>query len=214
MSFLSYFNFFGCYYDSFMLGDTILYYRENSYKYIITYISSYDSDITIYLGKIYDKINNLYDYKRFQYPTSCGKNAEYICKNLKMTGVKVGKIIITAWKKNKKEVDLRTIESIYGKIGITINSSYHSLVYLEIKIKDIHYYVAIETTSYTPYRLQFYIADNYSNFSTIIKERYQCNSFDISFECDKYWFNIANKSKISGGKSKKTRKSKKLIYNK
>lgn len=209
MSFLSYFNFFGCYYDSFELGDTKLYYRENSYKYIITYISSYDSDVTTYLGKIYDEINNLYNHKRFQYPTSCGNNAEYICKNLNMRGVKVGKIIITDWNKHKKKVDLRTIVSIYGEIGITINSSYHALVYLEIKIKDIRYYVAIETTSYTPYRLQFYIGDTSINLSTIIKKRYQCNSFDISFKCGKYWWNIANESKNSDGKSKKLRKSKK-----
>ena len=67
---------------------------------------------------------------KFYYSHVCGQNAEYICNNLRMSGIKVVKIIINNWNEYKKDDDLRTIESIYGPIGISINSSYHALVYL------------------------------------------------------------------------------------
>ena len=177
-----------------ILENTLLKYKVIDNKYIITYISSYDENLNDYLNSIFDKINKFYEQKHLQYSRCCGKNATFICNNLKIKGIKVGKIIINDWKNNMNEVDLETIKSTYGEYDICIGSSYHALAYLILNIEKIKYHIAIETTSNDPYKLQFYIGNSYDEFLTILKRRYQCNKIYKSFECDKYWYDICHKN--------------------
>lgn len=182
-----------------VIGDTTLFCKTVESKYIITYIDEYDTDIDDDIERIFDAIFRLYDSNKLAYANVCGANAEYICKNVKIPGIKLGKIIITNWI-NTIEENINTIESIYGPIDITIGASYHALAYLEITKNGKKYYVAIETTSCNPYKLQFYIDADENNFTNIIKTRYQCIDFICSFECDKIWWEIA---RVGGKKSKK-----------
>jgi hypothetical protein len=137
------------------------------------------------------------------YANVCGANAEFICNNLKIDGFAVGKIIITEWVGGNKDVK-NTIQTIYGPIGNTIGACYHALAYLKTTI-GTKYYIAIETTICTPYKLQFYIANDLNKFGNIITTRYQCTDFRISFDCDKLWNEIA----YGRGGRKRTKKGKK-----
>ena len=190
---------------SITIGDTLLNYKTNGNKYIITYIAPhYNAVLDTYLDKIFGDIFPLYDSRKLMYGNVCGANAEFICKSLKIDGLKLGKIIITDWViKNDKQIE--QIKSVYGPINITIGSSYHALAYLEVTIEGTPYYVAIETTSCVPYKLQFYVGNNEDEFENIINTRYQCSKFKISFECDKDWIAIAYR----GGKKTKTNKKQK-----
>ncbi len=157
---------------------------------------------------IFDRIFPFYNSRKLFHSNVCGTNAEYICKTLKIDGLKIGKIIITDWVKSiyQNKENLQSIESVYGSTLLTIGASYHALVYLEITIMEKKYYVAIETTICEPYKLQFYLGNSEAELKRIIKIRYQCNDFKISFDCEKSWDDIA----YNGGKRKtnKMRKNK------
>jgi hypothetical protein len=192
------------------IGDTLLNYKTNRDKYIITYINEeYNPVLDTYLDKIFDGIFPHYTTRKLEYSNVCGANAEFICKNLKIDGIILGKIIITDWVAKNDEI-ISTIRSVYGPLGNTIRASYHALAYLELTIEEIKYYVAIETTSCVPYKLQFYVGSNQGDFETIIKTRYQCNHFKTSFDCEKFWIDIA----YSGGKKRKTKNKKLKTKNK
>jgi hypothetical protein len=198
---------------SITIRDTLLNYKiinkNNKDKYIITYIEEYNILLDTYLNNIFNIIFPHYDAGALSYSNVCGDNAEFICNKLKNTRLEAGKIIITEWvTKNwviKNEELIETIESVYGRIGTTIGSSYHALAYLTVIIEKTNYYVAIETTICVPYKLQFYVGSNKEEFEKIITTRYQCSNFKISFDCDKSWQDIAYNR---GGKNKKTKKQK------
>ena len=190
---------------SITIGDTLLNYKNNEKKYIITYIEEYNTLLDTYLNDIFDGIFPHYETRALLYSNVCGANAEFICNNLKISKLMLGKIIITDWV-TKNDEAITTIESVYGRIGITIGASYHALAYLTVIIEETQYYVAIETTSCDPYKLQFYVGSNEADFEKIIKTRYQCSNFKISFDCKKSWIEIAYNI---GGKNKKTKKNKK-----
>jgi len=189
---------------SITIGDTLLNYKINENKYIITYIEEYNTGLDTNLNNIFDGIFPHYAKSSLSYSNVCGANAEFICKNLKISGLTLGKIIITDWVTRNDKV-IEQIVSVYGPIGITIGASYHALAYLTVIIEETNYYVAIETTSCVPYKLQFYVGSNQSEFEQIIKTRYQCSNFKISLDCDKSWMDIAYSS---GGKNEKTKKRK------
>ena len=195
---------------SITIGDTLLNYKKNENKYIITYIEEYNTLLDTYLNNIFNSIFPHYDTRALSYSNVCGDNTEFICNKLKKTGLEAGKIIITDWvTKNwviKNDELINTIESIYGPIGITIGASYHALAYLTVIIEETNYYVAIETTICVPYKLQFYVGSNKEEFEKIIKTRYQCSNFKISFDCYKSWNDIAYN--LSGGKTKKQKNKK------
>jgi hypothetical protein len=199
---------------SITIGDVLLNYKINYNKYIITYIEEYNTLLDTYLNNIFNSIFPYNAVPALSYSNVCGDNAEFICKKLNKTGLKAGKIIITNWAikiwDTKNDELIKTIESVYGLIGLTIGQSYHSLAYLTVIIEETNYYVAIETTICVPYKLQFYVGSNKKKFETIIKTRYQCSNFKISFDCDESWMNIAYKDIAykSGGKNKKTKKRK------
>uniref|UniRef100_A0A6C0K331 Uncharacterized protein n=1 Tax=viral metagenome TaxID=1070528 RepID=A0A6C0K331_9ZZZZ len=186
---------------SITIGDTLLNYKNNEDKYIITYIEEYNTGLDTILNNIFDGIFPHYETSSLLYSNVCGANAEFICKNLKISGLTLGKIIIRDWVTRNDKVR-EQIVSVYGPIGISIGASYHALAYLTVIIEETIYYVAIETTSCFPYKLQFYVGSNQSEFEQIIKTRYQCSNFKISFDCENKWYNIR------GGKKQKTKKQK------
>jgi hypothetical protein len=170
-------------------GDT-LYYKTDKMKYITTYITEYNPAVDSYLNRIFDIIIPSYSSRHLMYSNVCGANAEFVCKTLKMDGIRPGKIIITEWVQKNAE-NLAIIASIYEPMSGSIGMHYHALVYLEIKIDDKIYYVAIETTLCVPYKLQFYVGNNIDELKHILKTRYQCNDFKISHDCEKSWYDIA-----------------------
>jgi predicted Zn-dependent peptidase len=191
---------------SIQIGDTLLKYKthKNDY-YIITYIEDYEEYLNDILNKIHEGIMPHYigTPPALRFANVCGNNAEFICENLKLDGIKLGKIIITDWVKPENVSKIDTIYGIYGSEVSTIGSSYHALVYLEVLDENNNtpkYYVAIETTCGEKYDLQFYVGSNKEDLNTIIKARYQCKGFKISFDCKKDWNQIANSH--SGGKPK------------
>jgi len=192
---------------SITIGDTLLNYKINESKYIITYIEEYNTGLDTILNNIFDSIYPHYAKRSLSYSNVCGDNSEFICNNLseylKISGLTLGKIIITDWVTKNDNVR-KQIVLVYGPIGVTIGASYHALAYLTVIIEETNYYVAIETTSCVPYKLQFYVGSNQSEFEQIIKTRYQCSNFKISFDCEKSWIDIAYSS---GGKKTKKRKN-------
>jgi hypothetical protein len=191
---------------SITLGINELRYKINGDKYITTFISNYSVNIDNYLEQIYNIIYPNYTSKKLEYSNTCGENAEFICKNLNIHGIKVGKLIINNWVEKNSEYlkNLEKIEIVYGPIYSTIGGTYHTLVYLEINEINEKNYVAIETTSCEPYKLQFYIGKDMTEFEKIINTRYQCKNFKISFDCEKNWLAIAH----GGKKNKKNKKTK------
>ena len=188
------------------IDNTVLKYKTNRDKYIITSIDEiHSAELDTYLDDIFNFVFPFYSSRKLQHSNVCGNNAEFICKNLKTTGLipTLGKIIIVNWI-DRNNATLGTIESVYGPRGVTIGSSYHALAYLEVTVKETTYYIAIETTICTPYKLQFYVGSNREDFETIIKSRYQCSDFKISYDCDKSWTEIAYR----GGKRRKTKNKK------
>ena len=194
------------------IGDTLLKYKTNENKYIITYIEDYYPDLDIFINEIFDSIFPYYRSGKLSYGNVCGANAEYICNILNKKKLISGKIIITDWVTENREI-ISTIENVYGSIGNTIRAHYHALVYLTAIIGEKLYMVAIETTQCRPYQLQFYVGSNQEDFDKIIKTRYQCNNFKMSDNCDKYWMAIAyggKKRKLSTKKRKLSTKKRKL----
>lgn len=199
---------------SITLGSNTLNYKTNEKKYITTFSSEYNIAVDAYLDNIFNAIFPFYDSRQMQHSNVCGANAEFICKNLKIDGISLGKIIIVNWIEENPE-NLKEITKFYGDNSLTIRASYHALAYLELTIEDIKYYVAIETTICDPYKLQFYVGTNEGEFENIIKTRYQCSDFKVSFDCVKSWDGIAYnrggkpKQKHKKGKSRKTNKCRK-----
>jgi hypothetical protein len=195
------------------IGDTLLNYKTNEQKYIITYIRDYNPHLDTFINKIFDSIFPHYHSGYLSYGNVCGANAKYICNILNKKELISGKIIITDWVTENSEI-IDTIESVYGSIGNTIRAHYHALVYLTAIIGETTYMVAIETTQCRPYQLQFYVGSNPEEFDKIIKTRYQCNNFKMSDICDKDWMAIAynggKKRKLSTKKRKLSTKKRKL----
>jgi len=165
-----------------VLNEIVLKYLINKNKYIVTYIYYYDDSVNFYLDRAFNYIYSLYSIGVLQYSNVCGDNVENVCKKLNINGINVGKIIITDWIIDQNKKDLDTIKLIYGPIICTINASYHALVYLEIIVNNNITYAAIETTSCYPHKLQFYIGKTKEELSTIVKLRYQCNDYYISYK--------------------------------
>lgn len=180
------------------IGSSKLSYITQENKYIITYITKYNNEINNYLSNIFDAIFPLYNNNKLAHANVCGANATIICKQLKINRHKPGKIIITDWVSPINPSVIRSIESVYGPVGLTIDSTYHALVYLEITLNQT-YYVAIETTICHPYTLQFYVGNTAEELKKMLKIRYQCNDYKISLDCDEIWQKIA----YAGGKTKK-----------
>uniref|UniRef100_A0A6C0KY84 Uncharacterized protein n=1 Tax=viral metagenome TaxID=1070528 RepID=A0A6C0KY84_9ZZZZ len=191
---------------------TLLNYKIYENKYIITYVEEYNEALNIYLYNIFQHLEFYYQIGKLSYSNVASDNAKFICENLKINGVTtLGQIIISDGVIKNDEI--KTIESIYGNICLTIGASYHALAYLKVSIEETEYYVAIETTICDPrYRLQFYVGSNENELENIIKIRYQSNNVRISSEFDKNWYdggkNEKTKTKKTKTKKTKTKKTK------
>jgi hypothetical protein len=145
---------------SITIGDVVLNYGYNKFGDIITTITvDLNGPLEPFIKQI-KRILNISPIKRGI--ADCGVNSEKICKKLKgiIEGT-VGKIIITEWVKPINKTNNRIFDAVYGDMPITIGGSYHALVYLEIIIEGIKYYIAIETTSCN---LQFYVESDPETF--------------------------------------------------
>ena len=96
---------------SIAIRDTLLNYKKNENKYIITYIEEYNTLLNTYLNSIFNSIFPHYDTRELSYSNVCGNNTEFICNKLKKTRIEAGKIIITDWVTENDEL-IKTIESV------------------------------------------------------------------------------------------------------
>ena len=192
------------------IGDTQLKLKTKDNKYIITYVNEYDEQLDTLLDTIFKELTQYYN-KGLNYDKVCDANAKFICQNLKIEkNLKLGKIIITDWIRPIKEENIKNITKVYGSTTLRIGgAAYHALAYLEVFIEEKYYYVAIESTVSTPYKLQFFVGNDESKFESLIKTCFQCNSFRVSFECDTLWYNIAYPKTGGKRKSRRNRKTKK-----
>ena len=60
------------------IGNDILNYKTVINKYIITYLSDYDTIVDTYIENIFHIILNFYDQYRVVYSNRCGDNAKYM----------------------------------------------------------------------------------------------------------------------------------------
>ena len=186
------------------INDLKLLYIPIESNYIITYISHIlTSNVFALFKEIFTSFFPLYSSGKLEYKNVCGPNADYICKNIKIRDKSFGKIIITDWLKTDNRATISYIESIYGSAPLTIGASYHALSYIEIAVDEKIYYIAIETTNCIFYKLQYYIGESAEELKTILKARYQCKDYKISYDCDKSWMEIAWPHMYKGGSGKK-----------
>ena len=173
---------------SIIIGDISLNYKYYKDRYIITYIKEYENQfLDNYLNNLFKNIYPHYKLNNLSYSNVCGSNVVFICNHLKIYGLNPGKIIITEWVSTNNKI-IKKIEDVYGDTDFTIDASYHALAYLKVSIenKQTPYYIAIETTSCYPYKLQFYVGMDENELKTIIMARYQCSEITISFDCEKF----------------------------
>ena len=187
---------------------------------IITYVEDYNILLDDYLIYIFRQINLNYLMGYLSYGNVSGHNAQFICKNTnilksEISGLTLDKIVKLRINANENAIDLdnddkiksiKTIKLVYGAIGQTIGATFHELPYLTISIDGTKYYIAIETTIESPYKLQFYVGNNEEKLKDIIKTRYQndIENIEIIDNCDQEWY----KNEYDGGKTKKTKTSK------
>jgi hypothetical protein len=201
------------------IGENKLFYITNANKYIISFVdeSLQDNlDINKTINIVYDTIipcYNNYDRMRLVYGNTCDANSQELCNKLKgylgdrvQTG-NLGRIIIYDYPVIDESVKTQ-IATIYGTREYwSPGSTHHVLAYLEIIISGITFYVAIETTSSNPYKLQFYVATTKEDLIKIINIRYPNEELKISNElgdCNKPW-NVIMFPTSSGGKKQKTK---------
>jgi hypothetical protein len=89
---------------SIAIGGNTLQYKVNEKIYITTYTSMYNEIIDNEIEKIFDGIFPYYKTKNLLYSNVCGANAEFICKNLTIPDITLGKLIIKNWVKNREEL--------------------------------------------------------------------------------------------------------------
>jgi hypothetical protein len=203
-------------------------------KYIVCFLDTIDNNALSFINNLYELISfNYYINKKlYKYTNSCGQNSNNICNALKQEtnlinnyNIKPGKIIILKWA-NYTEEDYKKVKSIFGDIREQINKmlTYHSLVYIEFFINNKWYYITIETTKETPYKLQFCLGENKKDLDVVLSARYLCEKYVVVYDCNLPWTLIKeneqrkeNELKI-GGKRKKIikriKKTKKLNINK
>jgi hypothetical protein len=165
------------------------------------YSVSYKNDMDC-IQQIVDTINSLFDVIRPMYVSNeliyankCGDNVQNVGKMLNKVIVgnyKIGQIIITDWNNKITKFELDQIEKVFGTTLMVINANYHALVYIEITINEQTYFIAIETVIYNPYSLQFYIGLTKEQLSEILKTRYLCKKYIVTYDCNKQWMDIVN----------------------
>ena len=191
--------------QSFTANNITIDYLRFDNNYIVSFLDNLNENVLSYIKSLFNVIYTDY-YKKglYSYTNFCGSNSTNICNELRNNNddIKTGKRIIYKWANYTKE-DYNTINKIFGYINEQISSNYHSLVYIEKIIDNITYYIAIETTTDKPFKLQFLVGDSKKTLDLLLSARYLCNKYNITYECDiNWWDTLLSK----GGKKKKLTK--------
>jgi len=176
--------------DSITINGFTFNYKKFSDKYIISFIGDeLNEKIVKYIDRLFNEIHPYYFMDNILFSNVCGSNVEFICEHIKYKNNKVGKIIIVDWQNMYiRDKYINIIENLFGWVGVSIGASYHALVYIEVNIDNYGlFYIAIETASGDPYKLQFYISKNKNDFDNMLNARYLCKSFFSTFEIHKNW---------------------------
>ena len=196
---------------SIRIGDVeLLYdslYDEDGFGYITTSIGPQDTIIDEFIKILAFEIKQFYIAGRIKIsPNNCAVNSMFLCHYLKgnlekysTNHIDIGRLIIVNWVEGN---EIEKIKDVYGETRNSIGRAFHELLYLSINIEGQTYHIAVETTIFSPYHLQFYIGTN--DFEELIKTRYQCENFFITYLCDEPYYAIV----YSGGKRKCKRKTK------
>lgn len=156
-------------------------YQSNKCKYIVTFTNHYPNEIEPYLEKIYNTLFYYYSNKNISYSKDSNSNVDFICNHIKLLNCITGKISIKDWIPNDS-YNIEKITSVYGPIQNTIGADCHNLVYLKIPgVDEQEYHIAIETSLFIPYNLQFYVGTSLENLDEIIQKRYQCKKIMLRF---------------------------------
>lgn len=154
-------------------------FQSNKCKYIVTFTNPYPNELEPYLEKIYNTLFYYYSNKNLSYSKNSKSNVDYICNHIKLLNGITSKITIKDWIPTESS-NIEKITSVYGPIQNTIGAECHNLVYLKICCVDEEdYHIAIETSLFIPYNLQFYIGTTWDNLDEIIQKRYQCKKITL-----------------------------------
>jgi len=207
------------YMSELVIGGTQLFYKvEGRNDYIITYITDYNTDIDTYLYDIFQQLSNFYTLGSLFHSNRCWENATFACNKLRLepnetTDFKIGRIFIVDWDTSNLYSDPRyhIIAPIYGNGGgTTIGASHHSLLYVEITIEGQTTYIAIETASCHIYTLQYYVGNTPEELEEILKARYLCKGYRITYECNKPYYEVMYSNTSRGLKRRKYKGTNKL----
>lgn len=164
---------------------------NDGYHYMITSINQYDIFINQFINIVADKIYEFIIDGEIKTLNCCGRNSTFLCSYLKekiklnYRDFDIGRLIIVDWK--IKDVEIQVIQEIYGDTSGSIGRTYHELSYLKVILYEIPYHIAIETTTRP---LQFYVGTDI-DFDKLIRLRYQCEKFFITFSCETFYTDIA-----------------------
>jgi hypothetical protein len=169
---------------SIKLGDVTLFYKITetaSVKYITTFINDNPilDEFILFLATF---IVPFYSTRYIKRVNACDSNSKFLCEELneKMElndKIAVGRLIIINWDIDNQQ--LNEIKKKYGETSHSIGRTHHVLLYININIEDTIYCIAVETIPF----LQFYVGTP-TDFETIIKKRYQCQDYFITYDCD------------------------------
>ena len=191
------------------LNNITIDYKSYGNNYVICFLDNIDNTVETYINQLFYTIYpSFYKSGTLKYDNCCGDNAVSLCNALKSNNnVKSGRIILYRWS-NYSKLDIDNITKIFGSTSLRIGATYHSLGYLEVQIAEKIYYIAIETTIETPYKLQFFVGNSKKELDVILSARYLCENYAITYDCDIFFTDvIANANMKKGGKRKNKKKN-------
>ena len=190
------------------LNNITIDYKSYGNNYVICFLDNIYNNIETYINQLFYTIYpSFYNSGTLKYDNCCGNNAISLCNAFKNNNdVKSGRIILYGWS-NYSKLDIDNITKIFGSTSLRIGATYHALGYLEVQIDEKIYYIAIETTIETPYKLQFYVGNSKKELDVVLSARYLCEKYTITYDCDIFFTDvIANANMKKGGKKKKKTK--------
>lgn len=174
------------------IDDVILHVFDSHSSYVVVFLENYLSrNIVEKLDYITSDILMPEYQNRMKFSNVCGSNSEIACKILKgkydNDKQRVGKIFMHKFKKNNYvDVDenINKLEKLFGSQALVIGASYHALVYIELQddVTGTFYIIAID--SVCNYQIQYYVSPTEEGFKKLIKARYLCEDFKITWDCN------------------------------
>ena len=198
------------------LNNITIDYKSFTNNYVICFLDKIDNNFELYIEQLYHTIYpSFYQSGAVKYDNCCGNNAIALCNafnNSNNNSVKSGRIILYGWS-NYSKLDIDKLTKIFGSTSLRVGATYHALGYLEVQFAEKMYYIAIETTIETPYKLQFFVGNSKKDLDVVLSARYLCDKYAITYDCDTFFTDviaIANNNK--GGKKKKNTRKNKIRY--